>query len=119
MAAIYKKDLIEKLNGGFDEAYANGLCHDDVLIIEDSAHTFDNTLNVLKRYSPLIKPGGYFIVEDTICHHGLDVGPSPGPYEAVEAFLEMNPNFESDRSKEPFLITWNPKGYLKRRKYAI
>ena len=88
--------------------------NDNVLIIEDSAHTFDNTLNVLNTYSPLVKPGGYFIVEDTICHHGLDVGPDPGPYEAVEAFLEINRDFESDRSREPFLITWNPKGYLKR-----
>ena len=89
---------------------------DNVLIIEDSAHTFDNTLNVLNTYSPLIKPGGYFIVEDTICHHGLDTGPDPGPYEAVEAFLEINRDFESDRSRESFLITWNPKGYLKRIK---
>ena len=88
---------------------------DNVLIIEDSAHTFDNTLNVLNTYSPLIKPGGYFIVEDTICHHGLEVGPEPGPYEAVEAFLSENPNFESDRSRESFLITWNPKGYLRRK----
>lgn len=89
---------------------------DNILIIEDSAHTFDNTLKVLNTYSHLIKLGGYFIVEDTICHHGLDIGPDPGPYEAVEAFLEINRDFESDRSKESFLITWNPKGYLKRIK---
>ena len=85
-----------------------------VLIIEDSAHTFDNTIKVLMTYSSLIKPGEYFIVEDSNCHHGLDIGPSPGPYEAIEAFLEVNPDFESDRSRESFLITWNPKGYLKR-----
>lgn len=89
---------------------------DNVLIIEDSAHTFDNTIKVLMTYSPLIKQNGYFIVEDTICHHGLSVGPSPGPYEAIEAFLEINSDFESDRSREAFLITWNPKGYLKRVK---
>ena len=87
----------------------------NVLIIEDSAHTFDNTLKMLNTYSPLIRPGGYFIVEDTICHHGLDTGPDPGPYEAVKAFLEINRDFESDRSRESFLITWNPKGYLRRK----
>jgi cephalosporin hydroxylase len=87
---------------------------DNVLIIEDSAHIFSNTLNVLETYSPLIKPGGYFIVEDSICHHGLNVGPYPGPYEAIEQFLEINSDFESDRSREP-IITWNPKGYLRRR----
>lgn len=59
-------------------------------------------------------PGGYFIVEDSILHHGLDVGPAPGPFEAIEAFVEENQNFEIDRSKESFFITWNPKGFLKR-----
>ena len=85
-----------------------------VLVIEDSAHTYDNTLNVLRLYSQLIKPGDYFIVEDGICHHGLATGPKPGPYEAIEAFVNENADFEIDRSRERFFITWNPKGYLKR-----
>ena len=87
---------------------------DQVLVIEDSSHTFDNTVAILETYAPLIKPGGYFIVEDGICHHGLDGGPSPGPYEAAEAFVSRHANFEIDRSREAFLITWNPKGYLRR-----
>jgi len=85
-----------------------------VLVIEDSAHTYDNTLNVLRLYSKLIKLGDYFIVEDSICHHGLAIGPKPGPYEAIEAFIKENTDFEIDRSRERFLITWNPKGYLRR-----
>jgi cephalosporin hydroxylase len=91
--------------------------NDRVLIIEDSSHTYQNTLNVLRTYSVLLKPGDYFIVEDSICHHGLSVGPRPGPYEAIEAFMEENGDFEIDRSRESFLITWNPKGYLRRRSY--
>ena len=87
-----------------------------ILVIEDSSHTYENTLNVLNRYSELTKPGDYFIVEDSICHHGLSVGPSPGPYEAIETFIKENSDFEIDRGKESFLITWNPKGYLKRKK---
>jgi cephalosporin hydroxylase len=87
---------------------------DHVLVIEDSSHTFENTLAVLERYSPLVKPGGYFIVEDGICHHGLNGGPSPGPYEAAEAFVRGSNSFVIDRSREAFLITWNPKGYLRR-----
>ena len=86
-----------------------------VMLIDDSSHTFDNTLGVLRRYGTLVQPGGYFIVEDSVCHHGLDIGPNPGPYEAIEAFLQENQDFESDRSRERFLITWNPKGFLKRR----
>jgi cephalosporin hydroxylase len=89
--------------------------NDNVLVIEDSSHTFVNTLNILERYSHLIQPGGYFIVEDGICHHGLDVGPSPGPYEACCHFIAKLGRFEVDRSKESFCITWNPKGYLRRK----
>jgi cephalosporin hydroxylase len=85
-----------------------------VLIIEDSSHTYENTLNVLRTYSPLIKPGGYFIVEDGICHHGLDVGPEPGPYEAIETFTAENPHFIVDRGREDFVLTWNPRGFLRR-----
>jgi cephalosporin hydroxylase len=87
---------------------------EQVLVIEDSSHTFENTLCVLETYSPLVKPGGYFIVEDGICHHGLDGGPFPGPYEAVDAFLRQNSGFAIDRQREGFLITWNPKGFLRK-----
>jgi len=88
--------------------------NDTVLVIEDSSHTYENTLMVLQTYSQLIKPGQYIIVEDSICHHGLDVGTAPGPYEAIEEFVAENRDFIIDRAKEEFLITWNPKGYLKR-----
>jgi len=87
---------------------------DHCLIIEDSLHTLENTRNVLRTYSPLIQPGGYFIVEDGICHHGLDIAPFPGPYEAIEEFVAENPHFVVDRSFESFLITWNPKGFLRK-----
>ncbi|MEK7830871.1 MAG: CmcI family methyltransferase, partial [Acidobacteriota bacterium] len=35
-----------------------------VLMIEDSSHTYENTLDVLRSYNSLVKPGDYFIVED-------------------------------------------------------
>lgn len=86
----------------------------EVLVIEDSSHTYDNTLAVLNTYQSLVKPGGYFIVEDSICHHGISIGPNPGPYEAIEAFIQHNPHFVIDRNRESFTLTWNPRGYLKR-----
>ena len=85
-----------------------------VLVIEDSSHTYENTLHILHTYAALVKVGGYFIVEDSICWHGLEVGPRPGPYEAIETFLATDERFEADRSQESFVITWNPMGYLKR-----
>jgi len=87
---------------------------DKVLVIEDSSHTYEHTLQALNTYAQLVKPGGYFIVEDGICHHGLDGGPFPGPFEAVETFANQRADFVIDRSREAFLLTWNPKGYLRR-----
>lgn len=84
------------------------------VVIDDSSHTYENTLSVLRTYSKIIKPGGYIIIEDSICWHGLPTGPFPGPYEAIEVFLAENPDFVADREIE-FPITWNPKGFLKRR----
>ncbi len=98
----------------FPQVKAQLTASDRVLVIEDSSHTFENTLNILTTYAELIPVEGYFIVEDSICYHGLEVGPQPGPYEAIEAFAANHPQFVIDRSQESFLITWNPKGYLKR-----
>ena len=85
------------------------------LIIEDSSHTKQNTLNILRQYSVFVQPGDHMIIEDSICYHGLDIGPNPGPYEAIAEFVAENDAFEIDRSKEGFLITWNPTGYLRRK----
>lgn len=85
-----------------------------VMVIEDSSHTFDNTLAVMNAYGPLVTPGSYMIVEDTICGHGLNVGPAPGPYEAVSVFLEQNSEWIADRDCESFVTTWNPRGYLRK-----
>lgn len=85
-----------------------------VLVIEDSSHTYTNTLNVLRTYSQLVKVNDYFIVEDGICHHGVEVGPKPGPMEAIETFVGERVDFEIDRQQESFVMTWHPKGYLRR-----
>ncbi|MEP5765012.1 MAG: CmcI family methyltransferase [Halieaceae bacterium] len=100
----------------FDEVSALVGPDERVLIIEDSSHTYENTLALLRQYSALIKVGDYFIVEDGICGHGLTIpgAPNPGPYEAVETFVQENEHFVIDRDKERFMITWNPKGYLQR-----
>lgn len=90
------------------------MCSGSVMIIEDSSHTFEHTLQVLRCYSPIVQAGGYFIVEDTICHHGLNTGPKPGPFEAVTEFLKQNDNWVADRECESFLMTWNPKGFLRK-----
>jgi len=49
--------------------------------------------------------GGHFIVEDSICWHGVKLGPQPGPYEGVETFLGTDDRFEMDRRQEGIVIT--------------
>lgn len=85
-----------------------------VMVIEDSSHTYENTVAVMRVYAGLVSFGSYLIVEDGNCHHGLDIGPSPGPYEAVTEFMRDNPQFLIDRECESFFLTWNPRGYLRR-----
>jgi len=98
----------------YDQVTAHLSEGDRILVIEDSSHTYDNTLNVLRKYSDLTRVGDYFIVEDSNCHHGIDEGPNPGPYEAIDDFIASTNKYKIDRSKESYLITSNPKGFLKR-----
>ena len=73
---------------------------------------------MLRKYHSLVTVGSYLVVEDTILNHGITSGVNPGPYEAIEQFMKENDDFQIDRSKEAFLATFNPKGYLKRIKIS-
>jgi len=107
----FEGDAIEQ----FDAVFKFIEPDETVMVIEDSAHTYEHTLNVLLKYSQLVTPGHYLICEDTNCHHGLPAGPYPGPYEAVERFLDIKYNeFEVDQTREAFFITFNPNGFLRR-----
>jgi cephalosporin hydroxylase len=85
---------------------------DRVLIIEDSSHTFDNTLAVLNNYNTFVTQDSYFIVEDGICDTMKWI--TPGPLRAVESWIPDHPEFSLDRTKERYVVTYNPKGYLKK-----
>lgn len=88
----------------------------EVLVVLDSDHSRDHVLRELELYSSLIHVGGYLIVEDTnVNGHPVNPDYGPGPMEAVEAFLAQSPDFEIDRARERFFLTFNPGGYLRRR----
>ncbi len=86
-----------------------------VMVVLDSDHHRDHVLRELKMYSGLVSPGLYLVVEDTH-FNGHPILPKwgPGPMEAVSAFLEDHRDFAVDRSREKFLMTFNPSGYLKK-----
>jgi cephalosporin hydroxylase len=87
----------------------------NVLVIIDGDHRCDNVLSELRMYSKLTKVGGLLIVEDTnINGHPTYPDFGPGPWEAVDAFLNENPSFIADRTCERFMLTMNPRGYLRR-----
>ena len=85
------------------------------MVIEDSDHKEHVTSKLLEMYAPLIAPGCYFIVEDTICEF-TGLPPFPGPLGAVKAFVAQHPEFIIDRSREKYVMTYNPLGYLLRQK---
>jgi cephalosporin hydroxylase len=87
-----------------------------VIVILDSDHSRDHVLNELRLYAPLVSAGSYLIVEDSnINGHPVVPDFGPGPAEAVTQFLSETDEFEVDRSREKFFLTFNPSGYLRKR----
>jgi cephalosporin hydroxylase len=87
-----------------------------VMVLLDSDHSRDNVLEELRLYGPLVTRDGYLIVEDThVNGHPSFPEHGPGPWEAVDQFLAESHDFEPDRGCERFLLTFNPRGWLRRR----
>ncbi len=87
-----------------------------VMVILDSDHRKPHVTKELALYAPLVTSGSYLIVEDTNLNgHPVHPGHGPGPMEAVEEFLAGDPGFERDPSREKFMLTFNPKGYLRKK----
>ncbi len=88
-----------------------------VLLILDSDHRCNHVLQEMRLYQHMVQPGGYMIVEDTnINGHPTYPEYGPGPWEAVDAFLSEQDAFVVDKSCERFMLTMNPRGYLRRKR---
>lgn len=86
------------------------------MVILDSDHRAEHVLRELQIYSEWVTKGCYLIAEDTNIN-GNPVFPDygdPGPAEAVDSFLATNADFVVDRSRERFLLTLHPGGFLRR-----
>jgi cephalosporin hydroxylase len=104
-----------------DRVHEIAVGRERVVVVLDSHHTHDHVLRELELYSPLVKPGGYVVVFDTIIEE-MPSGSFPdrpwdksdNPATAVRAFLGQNDRFEVDREIEnKLLISVAPGGYLK------
>jgi cephalosporin hydroxylase len=92
-----------------------------VLVALDSNHTHDHVLAELRLYSPLVTPGSYLIVFDTIVEHmppefsgNRPWKPGDSPATAVRQFLAETDRFVVDEEMDrKLLITAAPGGYLR------
>jgi cephalosporin hydroxylase len=87
----------------------------NVMVILDSLHTCEHVLAELNAYAPLVPRGGFIVVEDTNVN-GHPVLPEwgPGPMEAVDAYLVQDNGLAIDSTRERFMLTSNPRGFLRR-----
>lgn len=83
-----------------------------IMVVDDSAHTFDITLSALRLYSSFVTKGCYFVVEDTIVDTDLSIWPDiKGAGKAVEAFLAENGRFVV-RDHDAYGLTMHMGGWL-------
>ncbi|MDO9582828.1 MAG: cephalosporin hydroxylase family protein [Desulfomicrobium sp.] len=95
-----------------------------ILVCLDSMHTHDHVLAELEAYAPLVTPGSYCVVFDTIIEDMPENmfpdrpwGVGNNPKTAVWEYLKTHPEFEIDKSiQSKLLITVAPDGFLKRVK---
>lgn len=84
------------------------------MVIADGNHAAEHVLAELRAYAPLIADGSYFIAEDGIVDVMQWKDFTPGPAVAAERFVAENPDFIIDRTPEKFLLTYAPRGFVKR-----
>lgn len=93
----------------------------EALVFLDSDHGRDHVLGELRAYAPLVPPGGWLLVFDTICRELADLPGAPdswahdNPADAVEQFLAESDDFVRDPAPEKLRVTFAPGGFLRRR----
>ncbi|HET7162890.1 MAG TPA: cephalosporin hydroxylase family protein [Rhodanobacteraceae bacterium] len=97
--------------------------YERVVVFLDSNHTHEHVLAELEAYAPLVSPGSYCVVFDTVIED-LPAGMYPdrpwdvgnNPKTAVHQFLTTHHEFEVDEDMDAkLLITVAPGGYLRHR----
>jgi len=99
------------------ELVTNAVGGGRAMVILDSDHRSPFVYEEIMAYNPLVQFGDYLIVEDTnINGHPTLPEFGPGPMEAVDRFISESDEFVIDERCERFLMTLNPRGYLRRKK---
>jgi cephalosporin hydroxylase len=92
-----------------------------VMVVLDSDHSHAHVLEELRRYAPLVTPGQFLVVSDTIIedipaqtHRPRHWGPGDNPKTALQEYLGETDRFEPDpwfNGKQ--LVTSSRGGYLR------
>jgi cephalosporin hydroxylase len=90
-----------------------------VMVDLDSDHSAAHVQRELELLAPLVSEDCYLVVEDTNLNgHPITSWPyGDGPMEALERWHPHHPEFVRDQYRERLMLTFNPKGFLKRRPY--
>jgi len=104
------------------QIHAMASTHQRVLVCLDSNHTHDHVLAELQAYAPLVTPGSYCLVFDTVVEDmpadafpDRPWGVGNSPKTAARTWLKDNPGFRADLEIDhKLLISVAPEGYLKR-----
>ena len=91
-----------------------------VMVALDSNHTRAHVAAELERYAPLVTPGSYCVVFDSVMTMVSDAPnasedwQNDNPLEAVNAFLTEHKEFEVDESFNRLEVTYCQSGFLRR-----
>jgi cephalosporin hydroxylase len=84
------------------------------MVIADGNHAAAHVLQEMRAYGPMVSTGCYFIAEDGIVDVMEWEECTPGPRVAALKFVEESGDFVIDQSREKFVLTYCPSGFLKR-----
>jgi cephalosporin hydroxylase len=122
---MYRRiDLIDGSSidaGVIEQVKARAAGRAPVLVILDSNHTHDHVLRELELYGPLVTPGSYMIVLDSVIedvpkslYPDKAYGPGNNPKTAIHEFLQRNTRFAIDQEFDRKLVLSSaPNGYLR------
>ena len=107
----------------FGEGFQNYELHncfgfENILVIDDGSHLYQDVKDALAKFQHLIKVGSYFIVEDGILDQlGWTKEYNGGPNKAIKEFISENDSFIIDRKWCDLFgvnATFNTNGFLKK-----
>jgi hypothetical protein len=85
---------------------------ESVMLILDSNHTSEHVYGEMRQLSSLVTDGQYMVVEDGIIDGVYPIFSNGGPLSAIKKFLKEQSRFSVDWSRNKFLLTQNPSGFL-------